>query len=196
MAAIESAGAGQRIVPDYTPGVQPRTGRVYRLVRGGAACRRIYESHGHRVAGGARGPEARPDLDQRPDHRGPQTGGRGGRQRAAGTGTGVGDRTDQRRPVARCPSGQLAFPPSGAGAPERAGRPDEEGPARPRYVRDAPRLRVTSIGIDEPDDETRPTEGQPLVYRGPRREARAGADHPDADMGEKCNRRMDLRSWR
>jgi hypothetical protein len=45
--------------------------------------RRVHEGDRHGVGGSTRGPQARPDLDQRPDYGGAETGGRGGRQWAA-----------------------------------------------------------------------------------------------------------------
>ena len=179
----------------------PITRRVYNLgldefiawFTAGAAARRIHEGDRHRLAGGARGPQARPDLDQRPDHGGPEAGGRGGRQRAAGAGTGGGDRADKGRPVARRPRRELAVAPPGAGAPERAGRAHEEGTARPGHVRHAARLRIAPVRTGEPDDETRPAAGQPLVHRGSGRQARARADDPDADVDEERDRCVDRR---
>jgi hypothetical protein len=55
MAQIERAGTRQRIVADYAPGVQPRAGRIYRLVRAGAATGGFHEGNGDRVALEARG---------------------------------------------------------------------------------------------------------------------------------------------
>ena len=44
MAKIKGSGLGQRVVADYAPGVQPRIGRIYRLVWRSAEAGGIYES--------------------------------------------------------------------------------------------------------------------------------------------------------
>jgi hypothetical protein len=191
MAKIEGAGLGQRLVADYAPRLQPRAGRIHRLVYGGAAARRVHEGDRHRLARGTRGPQARPDFDQCPYYSRPQAGGRGGRQRAPRAGAGGGDRPDQGRPVARGPHRELAIAPPGSGAPERAGCADEEGTGRPCHVRDPARVRIAPIRTGEPDDETRPAAGQPLVHRRPGRQAWASADYPDARVGEKRDRCVD-----
>src|SRR5579863_3959733 len=84
-------------------------------------------------------------FDQRADNGGAEAGCRGGRQRTAGAGTGVGHRPDQGREVSRRPRRELAVSPSGASAPECAGRTNEKGPARPRHVREPARLRAAPV---------------------------------------------------
>jgi hypothetical protein len=60
------------------------------------------------LAGGTRG-QTRPDFDQRSDNGGAKAGGRFGGQRAAGAGTGGGDRAHKGRPVARGARRELAI---------------------------------------------------------------------------------------
>jgi len=72
----------------------------------------------------------------------------------------------------------------GAVAPERAERAYQEGAARPRHARYASRARIAAVRTGEPDYEARPAARLPLVHRGSGRKARAGADGPDALVGE------------
>lgn len=81
---------------------------------------------------------------------------KGGGQRAAGPGAGVGDREDQGRPVARRARWKLAVAPPSPDAAQHPGRPHEERTARPGHVRHPARLRFTLVGIGGSDNETRP----------------------------------------
>jgi hypothetical protein len=65
-----------------------------------------------------------------------------------------------------------------------AGRDHDQGTARPRDPGGAPGLRPPAIGGGGSHHGARPAARRALVHRGPRRETRPRADHPDADVGE------------
>ena len=176
----------------------PITKRVYNLGLdeffawyGRGATARLHQGHRQRLARCAGGPRARVSLHQRPDHRRPQAGGRGGRQRAAGAGTGRRHHAREGRQVQGRSGRELAVAPAGAEAPERAGRHHQEGTARPRDARRAAGLRAAPVRSGRAHDEAHPAAGQPLVHRGSCRQARARAHDPDADLGEGGDRCLD-----
>ncbi len=76
-------------------------------------------------------------------------------------------------------------------AAEYAGRDYQEGPARPGDARSATRLRSAPIRGGRAYVEAYSAARQSLVHSGPRRQARASAHDPDADMGEERHRRLD-----
>src|ERR1039457_7106890 len=94
------------------------------------------------------------------------------------------------------PGWKLAFAQAGAGAPERARHHDAEGAARPRHYRCAPGLRSPALGGGGAYDGAHTTARWPVVHRRFVREARACADHSDADVGQSGNRRLDRPRWR
>lgn len=75
----------------------PRAVRPCTVAGAGRDSTRMVEGDRYCLARSARSPQARPDFDQRADHGGSEAGGRGGRQRAARVGTGIGNRADQGR---------------------------------------------------------------------------------------------------
>src|ERR1017187_589361 len=74
---------------------------------------------------------------------------------------------------------------------ERAGRDYQERTARPGDARDPARLRAAPVGGGRAYAQAHPAAGQPVVHRRPRRETRAGAHDPDADVGEGRYRHVD-----
>ena len=118
----------------------PITKRVYNLGLdeffawyGAGAPARLHQGDRERLAGGAGGPRPRRGFDQRPNHRRPETGSRGGRQRAAGAGTGRRNRPREEREVDRRAHGELAVAEAGAGAAEtRRTSPPRRGCATAR----------------------------------------------------------------
>ena len=169
----------------------PITKRVYNLgldeffawFRPGTAAR-LHQGDRERLARRPGGPRARFRFHQRPDHRRTQAGGRGGRQRAAGAGTGGRHRPREERQVDGRAHGELAVAEAGAGAPERAGHHDDEGSARPRHHCRAPGLRTAPVRSGGAYDGAHPAAGWPVVHCGPLREARARAYRSDADLGQ------------
>jgi hypothetical protein len=113
------------------------------------------------------GPRPRVRFHQRPDYRRPEAGSRGGRQRATGAGTGRRHRPREERQVDGSAHGELAVAETGAGAPERAGHHDNEGPARPRHHRRPSRLRPAPVRGGGSYDGAHTAARWPLVYRGP-----------------------------
>ena len=131
-----------------------------------------------------RGPRARLRLHQRADHCRAEAGGRGGRQRAAGAGTRRRHHSSEGREIEGCPRRQLALCPAGPEAAERSGRFHQEGTARSRDAGSAVGLRPAPVRGGGAHDEAHPAARQSVVHRGPRRQARARAHDPGADLGE------------
>ena len=192
MAQIESAGARQRFLPDHAPGLQPRAGRIHRLVRRGAAVRRIHEGDRHRVARGARGPRSSGPIS-------------------------INVRiTAVRKLAVEAADNGLLAPELAAGIARVKGVRSQGvrvgnwlSLRQAQTLLNAPDVRtkkglrdramfamLLGCGLrrseaDDSHDEAHPAAGRPLVHRGSRRKARTGADDPDADVGEDRDRRVD-----
>src|ERR1022692_1128483 len=151
MAADEEPGARFCFVADHETGLQHGPGRILRLVRPGAAAG-PHQSHGERPARNPGGTGAGVVKHHRQNVRDPQAGGGGDRQRAAGARAGRWHPACEERQVHRRARGELAVAQAGAGAPERAGHHDNEGPARPRHHRRAPRLRLSPLLLSNEED--------------------------------------------
>lgn len=131
-------------------------------------------------------------IHQRAHHSSSQAGRRGGRQRVAGARVGQRDRAREGRGFQGCPPWELAIPPAGAEAAQHSGHRIYEGPLRSCDPGDAPRLRIEAIRGRRTHLCPRSTARWAMVHRGPTREARPGPDHPDADVGQSRDRRVDI----
>src|ERR1017187_4234672 len=97
-------------------------------------------------------------------------------------------RSREEREVDGSAYGELAVAEAGAGAPERAGYYDYEGPARPRHHRRAPGLRPAAVRGGRADDGTHTAARWPLVHNRPPWQARARADRAGTCLGQGGNR--------
>ena len=159
-------------------------GRIHRVVRPGAAAR-LQQGDGQRLARGTRGPRPRLRFHQRADHGGPEAGGRGCRQRAAGAGVGRRHHAREGRAIQRRPSGQLAVVRQAQtllNAPDIA---HEERAARPGDPGGAARLRTAAVRGGGAHVRARSAAGRSLVHRRSPWEARPGTDGPDAERGSR-----------
>ena len=67
----------------------------------------------------------------------------------------------------------------------------KQGAARPGDAGDPAGLRAAPVRSGGARAQAHPATRQPMVHRGPSRQARSSANDPDADLGEGCHRHMD-----